>query len=325
MKKALITGGAGFIGRALAGKLSAKGCAVRVITRRAASSVSMPDAEIVQASFSDPESLKKAVEGCDTVFHLAAALFCRSKKEFEKANVEATANLVKACCDLSPRPRRFVYVSSLAAGGPSVSSDNPRTEEMPEAPVSYYGMTKLGGESEVKKLPPGIERVILRPPIVYGRNDAGTSKIAQWVSRGIMINAGPAGTYFSFIYLDDLVRALIEAAENPSLAGKTRYVCEDSIYFWTDFIRMLSSAMGVKKPFMLNLPAPAVSAAGFIYELVSAITGSTPVLNMDKAREAAAGHWIASSGKWTGETGWQGWTPLAEGLKETFEVKKLRG
>ncbi|OGS52095.1 MAG: hypothetical protein A3J79_12880, partial [Elusimicrobia bacterium RIFOXYB2_FULL_62_6] len=254
MKTAVITGGTGFIGRALAKALLAKGYKVRVFTRRLPAA-RLDGAEYAAVSFDDSESLRKSAEGADIVVHLAAALFCRSRKEFEKANTAGTGNLVAAVTGLNRRPDKFVYLSSLSAGGPAPDPATPRTEAMTDAPISGYGATKLGGEKEVRKLPANIRYTILRPPIVYGKNDAGFSKIAHWVKKGVMVNAGSKDGKFSFIYLEDLVAALITAIENPVTDGKTYYVSENRTYDWKVFISLLAEAMKVKPPFMLAMPA----------------------------------------------------------------------
>ena len=189
---------------------------------------------------------------------------------------------------------------------------------MTDAPISGYGATKLGGEKEVRKLPANIRYTILRPPIVYGKNDAGFSKIAHWVKKGVMVNAGSKDGKFSFIYLEDLVAALITAIENPVTDGKTYYVSENRTYDWKVFISLLAEAMKVKPPFMLAMPAPALYALGWAYEVVSRLIGADPVLNRDKAREGAAANWTANPTKWEQDTAWPGWTPLETGIRKTF-------
>ena len=313
MRTVAITGGTGFVGGGLAKALLAKGYAVRIVSRGKPARP-LAGAAYAEASFSDAESLGRAVAGCDAVFHLAAALFCRSGAEFMRANAEGTANLVAACG--AAGVKKLVYLSSLAAAGPS-EADKPRTEDMPEAPVSFYGRSKRGGEEAVRKFSGG-PFVILRPPIVYGEKDFGLSTIASWVQRGVMVNAGSADGRFSFIYLDDLVRALTEALETDKFDGGTFFVCEDRTYAWREFIALLSAGMGVKMPVLLSLPPWAVFAAGCVYEWISALTGAAPALNRDKAREAVGPNWTASPGKWEKAAGWKGWTPLEEGIRRTF-------
>lgn len=314
MKTIAVTGGTGFVGRALSKALLAKGYAVRVITRRRPAEV-LEGAAYAEADFSDAASLGRALAGADAAVHLAAALFCRSREDFMRANAGGTANLV-AAANAQPSLKKLVYVSSLAAGGPS-SADAPRTEAQPEAPTSFYGQSKLEGEKAVKTFANG-PFVILRPPIIYGRKDSGFSKIAEWVRKGVMVNAGSADGRFSFVYIDDLVRAVIQSLETPGPDGGTFYVCEARSYAWLEFIKLLAAGMGVKMPFMLSLPPRAVYAVGWLYEAVTAVTGAEPVMNRDKAREAAGPNWTASPALWEKTAGWSDWTPLQEGIKKTF-------
>lgn len=317
MKTVAITGGTGFIGGALAKALLARGRKVRIFTRRLPAR-KLDGAEYAEVSFDDAGSLAKAAEGADIIAHLAAALFCRSRKEFEKANTQGTGNLVAAVSTLKRPPEKFIYLSSLAAGGPAPDPRTPRDETMPDAPVSSYGATKLGGEKEVRKLPANIRYTILRPPIIYGKNDSGISKIAHWVKKGFMVNAGSRDGRFSFLYLEDLIAALATAMENPATDGKTYYVAENRTYDWKTFIGLLAAAMKVKPPFMLDMPAPALYALGWTYEQVSRLVGAEPVFNRDKAREGAAPNWTADPSKWEQDTAWRAWTPLEEGVCKTF-------
>ena len=318
MKTALITGGTGFIGRALARRLMAQGWQVRVTTRKDPSKAHIPGMELVRVDYADINSLVSAVEGCDAVFHLAAAIFACSHKDFEKANTLATANLAKACAKVGKKPGCFVYVSSLAAAGPSPDSAKPRTEDILPAPVSDYGKTKLGGEKALAALDPQTRRVVLRPAIVYGKNDSGISKIALWVKRGLMINMCAGEVLFSFTYIDDLVDSLVEAEKNPALSGREYFICEEKAYPWTSFIATLAKAMGTPMPKLLTLSPGPMRVAGVIYQTFASVFGFEPAFNVDKAREACAGNWIASPKRWMQDTGRSSWTPLEEGVRKTF-------
>jgi nucleoside-diphosphate-sugar epimerase len=316
MKTVVITGGTGFIGGALARALLALGYKPRIFTRRPPAR-RLDGAEYRIVSFDDAESLRNAAEGADFIIHMAAVLFSRTRAGFEKANITGTANLVKAAGSLSKHPEKFIYISSLAAGGPPPAAA-PRNEAMPDAPISNYGLSKLGGEREIKKLPATIRATVLRPPIVYGKNEFAVSQIAQWVKKGFMINAGSGGGTFSFIHIDDLTAAIITAMENTATDGRTYYVCEKKVYAWKDFIGLLAAAMNVKMPYMLDLPKNFLGALGLAYEAISWLTGSTPVFNRDKAKEGSAGNWTADPSKWERDTGCDNWISLKDGIKKTF-------
>lgn len=316
-KTILITGGKGFIGRKLTETLLAEGYQVRVLSRRAPKGPSKtPAVEVVQGNYNDVTSLQNAMKGCQAVCHLAAAIFGFNYQDFEKANITATQNVVKAVNN-TPEIETFVHVSSLAASGFAADKDHPRTEEMTPAPVSDYGITKLGGEEAVKTLRPGVKWTIIRPPIVYGKNDSGVSKIAAWVKKGLMVNTSGNG-YFSFVHVDDLVKAIATALRLPETDKQTYFICEDDVYSWDHFITQMAQAMGVKKPFMPNAPVWLMRTAAWLYERAAKLTGVEPALNYDKVKEAVIpGHWICSNQKWKALTGQQ-FTPLADGLKKSF-------
>lgn len=313
----LITGGNGFVGRALTEHLLQQGYQVRIVSRHAPQKQpANPAVTLVQADYQNTDSLVKAMEGCCGVFHLAAAIFGFNYHDFEKANILATKHVVEAV-NKTPSIKAFIHVSSLAASGFAPDKEHPRTEDQTPAPISDYGRTKLGGEEAVKTLRPGVKWTIIRPPIVYGKNDSGVSKIALWVKRGLMVNTSGNG-YFSFIHVDDLVRALWQAYLLPQTANETYFVSESEIYSWDYFISQMALAMGRRKPFMPKAPTFLMYVAAWIYEQVARLTGTQPALNYDKVAEAIIpGHWICSNKKWVALTD-QKFTPLAEGLKKSF-------
>ena len=313
----LITGGNGFIGHALTDKLLHEGYQVRIVTRRMPKTQPVnPDVTLVEADYKNVSSLQNAMAGCQGVFHLAAAIFGFNRSDFEQANTINTQNVVQAANN-TPEIKTFVHVSSLAASGFAPDTQHPRTEEMTPAPVSDYGITKLGGEKAVHTLREDIKWTVIRPPIVYGKNDSGVSKIALWVKRGLMVNTSGNG-YFSFVHVDDLVEALWQAFNRPDTKGETYFVCEEKIYSWDYFITEMAKAMKCKKPFMPSAPVWMMKGAAKIYELCAKISGAQPALNYDKVTEATiVGHWICSGKKWVTLTG-QKFTPLDEGLRKSF-------
>lgn len=316
-KTALVTGGNGFIGKRLTEALLNAGYKVRIVSRRAPKrQPANPDVCVVQADYQNEASLQKAMEGCQMVYHLAAAIFGFKYADFEKANARATQNMVDAA-NHTPGLERFVYVSSLAASGYASEAARPRTEEDTPRPISDYGITKLAGEKAVQKLKPSAKWTIVRPPIVYGKNDSGVSKIAAWVRRGIMVNTSGKGM-FSFVHVDDLVRALAAIPATAGTEGQIFFVCEEKDYPWPEFIEKMARAMGVKKPFMPDAPLWMLRLAAGIYSLAARLTGAQPALNYDKVKEAVIdGHWICSGEKWRRLSG-QKFTPLDEGLKKSF-------
>jgi len=319
-KTVLVTGGNGFIGKRLTDALLQAGYKVRIVSRHAPRIQPVnPDVSIVQADYQSVDSLKKAMQGCSMVYHLAAAIFGFKYEDFYKANAQATHNMV-AAANATSSVERFIYMSSLAASGFADKADKPRLESDDPKPVSDYGATKLEGEKALSELNPNITWTIFRAPIVYGGSESGVSKIAAWVKRGLMVNTSGNGL-FSFVYVGDLVSAL---AAVPTTAGTEKqifFVCEEQNYPWPVFIEQMAQAMGVRKPFMPQAPSWMLHVAAAAYSMIARLTGAQPALNYDKIKEAMIpGHWICDGSKWRNLSGQQ-FTPLKEGLTKSFSKK----
>ena len=318
MKTAVITGGLGFVGQRLCEKLLKEGYKVRIFSRGTYKGEARENVEVVKVDYSNIAALRTNLKGANIVFHLAACLFGYDYQDFYKANVELSKNICAAAQGILGLDA-FVYLSSQAAAGPARNRKHPITETDEPNPVSDYGRTKLGAEEYVLNLPQNMHRVILRAPVVFGRNDSGVSKIASWVKRGLMVNTSSGETYFNFIYVEDLVEALFKASTLSAANGQVFFIGEDKSYSWTYFITTMAEKMGVPRPFMFTLPLWALEGVAWCYQNLAKIFRFTPALNYDKVREAAIkGDWVFTSKKWNDLTG-QKFTPLEQALEESFK------
>jgi nucleoside-diphosphate-sugar epimerase len=185
---ALVTGASGFIGGRLAERLATEeGVRVRAMVRstQKAGHLRKLPLEIVQGDLLDPQSLNKAVEGCDLVFHCAALVRETGvKKEFYQTNVEGTENILKAAVHAGVK--KFIHMSSVAVYG--LNPPDGADENIPYQPCGYlYCDTKITSEEIVwachrdRKLPV----VVIRPAPVYGPHSK------QWTMLPIkMIKSG---------------------------------------------------------------------------------------------------------------------------------------
>ncbi|MCX7641709.1 MAG: NAD(P)-dependent oxidoreductase [Elusimicrobiales bacterium] len=307
--KIIVTGGSGFIGSNLIKILKINGYEVISLTRR--KSFEKDGVKYLNTDYHNLDILRKNIQG-DIIIHLAATLFARNKKEFIKENVSTTKNIVKAAFENGIK--KIIYISSLAAGGPSKNPNKPKMEIDQDSPVSYYGLSKLMGEWEIKKFH---KWVILRPPIVYGPKDDGFSTIAKWVKKGIIISPSNPNSRFSFIFAQDLVKCIIKSLSDD-IVNETFYVCEKNTYSWYEFIEEMSKSMNLKKPKIIKMPKSLMKLTALSFEIFSYIFNFKPILNRDKIREAIHYHWIASPQKWEEKTGFTHWTDIKEGFKKTF-------
>lgn len=309
----LITGATGFIGRNLVEKLCASGREVRAMVRRSAGD--MPCATVC-CDLATGVGLEQAIEGVETIIHLAGATKALSPEDYDRANVHAAANLARAAAD---RAIRLVHVSSLAAVGPS-GDGKPLEEDAPPHPVSLYGRSKLEGERVVRTIKP--DAVIVRPPVVYGPHDRDVFQILKSVSRGWMLEIGRGERRFSAVYVDDLADGLIRAASGP--AGRTYFLTHPEPNTWSSLASAAARIMNLKVR-VLHVPAAAAYAVGYCAEIWAHVTGRPGIISRDKIAEAQYPFWICDSRRAAAELGWKAATSLDAGLLKTLAWYKEAG
>ncbi|MES1157995.1 MAG: NAD-dependent epimerase/dehydratase family protein [Haliangium ochraceum] len=235
MHRYLITGGAGFIGSALARALLARGDRVRIIDdfssgRRQNLADIATRVEIIDGNILNPALLEQAMAGVKVVFHLAALppvpTAAADPIAYHAVNATGSLNVLEAA--RRGGARRVVYASSAAAYG-----DNPvvpKMETMVPSPVSPYGASKLAGElyCQVYAAAYGVESVCLRLFNVFGPRQNHRSEHAAVIPRLITSAlVGQAPVIFGdgaqsrdFCFVDNVVDAHLKAAHVPRAAGR---------------------------------------------------------------------------------------------------------
>jgi UDP-glucose 4-epimerase len=232
---ALVTGGAGFIGSHIAAALIDRGARVRVIDdlstgyRQNLDDVG-GDIDFIQASLTDRQAVRRALEDVEWVFHEAAIpsvpRSVAAPEETHEASVNATFSLLLAARD--QKVRRLVYAASSAAYGDQ--PELPKREDMRPDPLSPYAVAKLVGEyyCRVFSRVYGLDTVSLRYFNVFGpRQDPG-SQYSGVISRFIdaALNAKQPTIYGDgeqsrdFTYIANVVDANLKAAESDSAVGQ---------------------------------------------------------------------------------------------------------
>lgn len=169
MKNVFITGASGFIGKKLVSYLALSGINMRLLSRQ-----SNLDYESVVCDVEKEKIPASALKSIDTVFHLAGFAHdmhdaTKAKRRYQKINVEATIHLAELA--VKSRVKRFIFVSSVKAGGFSVAGKCSSEEDQDE-PSGIYGKTKREAELELLKIGhnSGMHVSIIRPSLVYGPN-----------------------------------------------------------------------------------------------------------------------------------------------------------
>jgi nucleoside-diphosphate-sugar epimerase len=319
--RALVSGATGFVGSHLAEALRSRGDEVTALVRSPSKAAALGPlgVRVVSGDLDDPASLARAVEGHDVVFHVAGLVAAKNEDEFQRVNRDGTASLVAAAA--RARVGRFVYVSSMAAGGPA-GRGLPLTGVEPPRPVTAYGRSKLAGERAVTE--GALPWVIMRPPTVYGPRDREVLKVFRMVRWGIAPVFGDGSQELSAVHGVDLAGALIAAAAAPGATGKVYYPCHPEVVTSAAFVRAVGVAMG-REVRLVPVPAPLGRALLGITEASARIAGQTTILTRDKANEFFQAAWTGDPGPLTRDTGWSAAHDLASGMADTFRWYRSAG
>ena len=252
MNDRLVTliGGGGFLGRYVAQALLADGARVRIAQRdpRRASFLKplggLGQTQFVAADLSRPESIARAVAGSDAVVNLVGIL----SGDFHKVQAEGAHVVAEAAATAGVMA--LVHVSAIGADPASASA---------------YGRSKGEGEAAVRAAFPNA--TILRPSIVFGREDQFVNRFAALISAAPVVPVLRAGTKFQPVYVGDVADVVVAALARPDLvAGKTLELGGPDVVSMGALIRWIVQAIG-RKARIVELPDPvgaAIASLGFI-------------------------------------------------------------
>jgi len=318
-KRCLVTGANGFVGSHLADELISRRAHVRALVRKTSNLrwLQGKKVELVYGELREPQSLPPALEGIDYVFHVAGVIRARCRDTYFRVNAGGTASLLEACCGLDHKPK-VVFVSSLAAGGPS-GKGPPATEDDPPHPISFYGRSKLEAERIAAGYFDRLPIAIVRPPVIYGPRETDLFQVVKAAARWrVAPIVGDPDAPLSVAHVHDVVEGLILAAQSTRSAGKVYYVAGPQTLTIRTMIDAVEQAVK-HKVLKIPMPAPLIRAAAAVAELHSSLTKKPVLLNRDKAREVLAGGWACSIEKARQELGFDPRVGIVQGMAATVE------
>lgn len=310
MPHVLVTGANGFIGRSLCARLVAEGWRVRATVRRTGAEV-VPGAVAKTVVVSGSTDWVEVLRGIDVVIHLAARVHVMKEQEadpraaFHQTNVAGTERLVRAAA--TARVRRLIFLSTIGVHG-NIQAGGSITEQAPVRPHNLYSRSKLEAEQSMRRVSEssGLETVVVRAPLVYGPGNPGNFlRLLRLVRAGWPLPLASVRNRRSFVYVDNLVDAILLCASHPKASGRTFAISDGQDSSTPELVRELAELLG--RPARL-LPFPPA-----LLRAIARLTGLSGVADSLTASLVVDTRLIRSE---------LGWTPprtLKEGLKATAE------
>lgn len=281
-KNVCVLGGSGFVGQHVVHRLVARGCNVRIPTRRrerAKELIVLPTVEAVEADIHDQETLRQLFTGMDAVINLVGILHERRvgrpdkpdlrRGDFHDVHIELPRKVVHACAGNGVR--RLLHMSALHAD-PNAPSAYLRSKGLGEAVVRESGMLHsddefwyLDGPKLVKGH--GLQWTILRPSVIFGPRDgflnlfAGLARVLP-----VLVLACPEAR-FQPVFVEDVARAFVECLDDPRTIGKSFDLCGPQVYTLRELVEYVARTIGRERS-IIGLGPTASYLQAFAMELL---------------------------------------------------------
>ena len=296
-----LTGGTGFVGRALIDRAVADGHDIIALARKPQKP--RPGVAWVRGDLASSDALARLASDAEAVVHVAGVINAREPAAFEDGNVVGTLNLVEAC--VGAGTGRFIFVSSLSAREPGLSA---------------YGASKARAEKLVGAS--GLDWTIVRPPAIYGPRDTEMFELFKAAKWGIVPT--PKEGRASLVHVDDLARLLLTLLPGgEEVTGKTFEPDDGRKDGWShhELARAIGFAMG-RRPRIIGLSRRAMERAARIDMLVRR---SRAKLTLDRAVYFSHPDWVVSESARPPASLWQPQIESREGIKLTANWYREQG
>ena len=259
MKKILILGGTGFVGRHLCEKLAEGDYRTTVLTRRRTNAKhlqTLPTVDVIEGSVHDAAQLTGLLAEHDAVVNLVAVLH-GSEAAFDKVHVQLLQTLVQACA--AAGQRRIIHISSLGADL--------------NAP-SMYQRSKARGEALL--FGAGLDISVLRPSVIFGAEDKFLNTFASLQKLFPFIPLAGSTAKFQPVWVQDVASALVKCIEDTSTIGKTFEACGPEVFTLKQLVQLAGQYSGHDKP-VIGLPDALARIQAALMELAP----GEPIMSRD--------------------------------------------
>lgn len=266
MKRVLLLGGSGFVGRHVCEKLARLNWPMTVLTRRAANASAvqhLPGLTVIEADVHDEAALRRLLPGHDAVVNLVAILH-GTEKSFDQVHAALPTALTRAC--LASGVQRVVHVGALGAS---------------ESAPSRYLRSKARGEAALHAgVALGLQLSVLRPSVIFGADDRFLNLFAALQRVFPFMPLACAQALFQPVWVEDVAQAVVTCLRDPATRGQPYELCGPTVYTLKDLVQLAGRAAGIRhgrgRP-VVGLP----SVLGRLQALLMELAPGQPMMSRD--------------------------------------------
>ena len=265
MKKIVITGGTGFVGRSVIERLFEHNSETRLVvpTRRLVSGrqvALLPTVDLVECNIHDPAAQRALLEGADALVHLVAVLH-GSEADFDRVHVQLPRQLAAACG--AAGVKRVVHVSALGVAA---------------AAPSAYLRSKAAGEAvwQAAAAQHGFGLTMLRPSVIFGADDRFTNLFAGLQSLFPLLPLAGASARFQPVWVGDVAQAVVQALAAPQAPGPVIECAGPELLTLQQIVQQVGAMAGCRRPV---LPLP--EGLGLLQAALLGLLPGDPLMSRD--------------------------------------------
>lgn len=332
MKRVLIVGAGGFAGGFMVEEGLRRGYEVWAGVRATTSRKWLTDERInfIEFDFDKPHSLANRLrtalpegERWDYIVYNLGATKVVRYLDFSRINYEYLRDFINALKLSGMVPEKFLYMSSLSAMGAGDEKHyTPFTEEMIPSPNTRYGSSKL--KAEVCLLSSGIPYIIFRATGIYGPRDKDYFLMFESIKKGVDFSVGFRKQMLTFIYVEDLARAVYDALEKAP-TGEVYNISEPRSYTQAEFRKISAKEIGKKVVIPIRVPVIGLKIVSWLAEKIGMLRMKPSTLNSDKYHIMKQRNWNVDVSKAIHDFGFAPEIALEEGVKRSVAWYKAEG
>jgi nucleoside-diphosphate-sugar epimerase len=326
---ALVTGGGGFLGRAIVEQLLARGDRVRNFSRSAYPELAALGVEVIHGDITDRNAIARACNGVDCVFHVAALSGVGVNWEpFEQTNVRGTENVIAAC--LKQGVRRLVYTSSpsvVFAGEDQCGVDEsaPFDFAWMEQNAAHYSRSKALAEQTVLSANGrAMATCALRPHLLWGpRDNHLIPRLIERARSGKLRRVGDGANLVDITFVDNAAAAHLQAVDAlaaiPRVAGRAYFISQGqplNCWQWVDEVLAIAELPPVKKSISLKRALQLGAVCEHLHRWLR--RSGEPRMTRFLAAQLAKSHWYNISAA-RRDLGYQPRVTTSEGMSRLAE------
>jgi len=296
--RVLVSGSAGFVGKALIPAILFRGHHPVEAVRRVEEKSDGRLTTVIVGNIDGETGWSKAIQSAETVIHLASRVHIMRDSaddplaEFRRVNTEGTLNLARQAAEAGVR--RFIFLSTIGVNGSLTLHGKVFAPTQPPSPHDPYSLSKYEAEIGLRSIArsTGMEVVIIRPPLVYGANAPGNfGKLTRLVVKSFPLPLGSINNLRSFVGIDNLVDFIVTSLEHPAAANETLMVSDGEDLSTPDLIRRMARAMN-RPARLLPVPVWALQAGALFLGKGDAVQRLCGNLQVDISKSRSLLGWV---------------------------------